>query len=67
MYPVCKCRRPQINRNRATENAANVLLAVEKNKNISLRQIGRNFEIHHTTAQKKFKESKASLSFVQIC
>jgi hypothetical protein len=47
-----------MNRNRATENAANVLLAVEKNKNISLRQIGRNFEIHHTTAQKNLKNQR---------
>jgi tRNA A37 threonylcarbamoyladenosine synthetase subunit TsaC/SUA5/YrdC len=36
---VCKYRRSEMNRNRATENAANVLLAIEENKIVILQTI----------------------------
>jgi hypothetical protein len=54
------CKRPEMNMNRATENAVNVLLAVEENKNVlvSLRQIRRNFEIYFTTTQQILKDQR---------
>jgi alpha-galactosidase len=55
-----------MNRNKATEKAANVQLAVEENKNVSLRQIGKYFGIHLTTAQNFLKNQRPQFQF-QIC
>lgn len=50
----CKCNNNQHNQqqNGNGENEFNVLAAITENPNLSVREIGKNFDLHHTTCTK---------------